>query len=441
MQIRLKGFVGIETLISNTEGVVAPAGEISTLALTYSKDVGIYNSDTYATLTYYSFHCRNELGAKLIVPAVMKGHVFEMANWVNTSQRAGGSPQTRTAFLAALVQQWSGTAINLNCGEMVQVETGLFFPEWVSFQKTNLDASTGITGNLTTLWFSDSAFRNQYDESEITVIPPVDNLEVFFAGKAQVQAALAARDLPTTLEKVEVAKGGKPETIISSENFNWVDIATAQTVKTSWMLLIYGAAGDDLDQIREAIRNYIAANSTRSEAEWKQIFPDIYKNTEFVIFPQWHLWAIPDRQLYQGTHSPVLNLKAGINYLKAAVPSFGATHLETYGAAMPCQYKSLTLLLTPSPDNRINTQQITQVYPDIINVPTSDALWESMAEDTKDFLEGLHQMVITAETMGAYTDVPQGFRRTTRSGVIYVSRKYKEVNYLVAAKSTAPAAP
>lgn len=438
MQLRLKGFVGIESLISNQEGVVAPIGEISTKSLTYAKDVGLYNSDPHPHLTYYSFHAKDGAGAKVAIPAIMQGHIFAMAEWINTTQRINGAAQTREDFLAELVQQWSSTSTGLNCGEMVQIDVGFFFPEWVSFQKTDLLPEAGIEENLTTLWFADAAFQSQYDDYEITVVPPVANLAVFFSGKAQVVAALAAQGTGATIARIQVAKDGKPETILTGENFDWVDPATQTRTPTNWSLLIYGAAGDDLDAIRQAIRDYIAANSDRTEDEWKAIFPDIYKNTEFVIFPRWKAWAIPDRALYEGTHSPIVNLKRELDYLKATLPTFAASWIDAHGTAIPCNYKSLTLLLTSSPDNRIGLTDIDNLYPDIINVPTSDTLWEAMSADTRAWIEGIQQMVMTAEDMGPYTDLPTGLRRTTRGAIIYVTKRFNDVNFLVASKATAP---
>lgn len=439
MQLRLKGFVGIESLISNTEGIVAEVGELSTQARTYAKDVLYYYTPLYSALEFACFHSKDGAGAKVPVPPVMQGHVFDVANWINTSQRLNGSPQNREDFLAAYVQQYGGTSTNLDCGLMKQIDVGFYFPEWVSFQKTNLDPAGGIEENLTTLWFADESFRSQYDDYEITVVPPVANLNVFFSGKAQVVAALAAQGIGATLQRLQDAKEGHPETISSGENFDWIDPATQQRVPTNWSLLIYGAAGDDLDAIRQAIRDYIAANNTHTEDEWKVIFPDIYKNTEFVIFPNWNAWAIPDRALFQGVHSPVVKLKASLQYLKDALPTFLPTWIDTHGVAIPCNYKSLSLFLTSSPDNRVGTTDITDLYPDIINVPTSDTLWEAMAADTRAWLEGVQKMVMTAETMGPFTDLPTGFRRTTRAGIIYITKKFNDVNFLVASKGTAPA--
>ncbi len=438
MQLRLKGFVGIEPLISNAEGVVAPIGEISTKSLTYAKDVGQYNSDVHPTLTYFSFHAKDGQGAKVLVPPIMQGHIFDMADWINTSQRVNGAPINREDFLAAMTQQWSSTTTSLNCGEMIQIDVGFFFPEWVAFQKTDLDPASGIEGNLTTLWFCDASFQGQFDDYEITVVPPVTNMDVFFQGKAQVVAALAAQGMSQVLQRLQVAKDGSPETILTGENFDWIEPITGNKVSTSWSLLIYGQAGDDLDAIRQAIRDHIAANSTHTEEEWRAIFPDIYKNTEFVVFPRWSLWAIPDRQLFQGIHSPIVKLRDAVDYLKAALPGFGATWVESHATAIPCNYKSLTLLLTSGPDNRAGTSNISDLYPDLMNVPTSDTLWSMMADDTREWVLGLQEMVQAAEVMGPYTDVPPGLRRTTRSGVIYVTKKFKDVNFLVASKGTAP---
>ncbi len=438
MQLRLKGFVGIETLISNVDGVVAPVGELSTLSRTYSKDVGVYPSISDPAYTYYSFLCSFADASKTTVPALLQGQIIAMAKWIYQKQIINGAPSDRIEFLEDLIEQFDTGITGLNCGEMIQIDTNFFFPAWITFRKTDMPALDPAEDNIVTVWFADAAFKAQYDEFSITVVPPLTPLELFFNGKTAVLAALAARSLTETMLKVQEAKEGYPESILSAENFDYVDPVSGSRHPTNWTMLIYGAEGDDIDAIRDAIRAYIADNSARPEADWREIFPDIYKNTEFVVYPRWKLWGIPDMQLYEGTHSPIIQLKKELDYLKVVQAGLPPLHIDAHGAVIPCNYKSLSLLLISSPDNRDNLFDISQVYPDIINVPTSDTLFAAMNAETRDWILGIQEMLMIAETVGTYTDMPPGFRKVARTGVIYVTKKFKNINYLVASKATTP---
>lgn len=438
MQLRLKGFVTIESLISNVESIIAPVGEISTRSLTYAKDKGIYNSATKTAYSYYSFLSAFEGGITTVVPDALQGQIFAFSDWIYQKQKVNGSPSSRFEFLTDMVNQFTSEATSLNCGEMIEISSGFFFPEWVSWSKSDLPQDDPAKDNLITVWFSDASFGQQYDEFAIEVIPPLESLATFFSGKSAVVAALAARTLGQTLMKVQEAKGGHPETIVSGENFDYVDPISGSRTPTNWTLLIYGQKGDDIDAIRESIRDHIAANSTQPEADWRAIFPDIYKNTEFLIYPRWKNYAIADRVLLAGTYSPVVSLKRELDYLKVVQPGLLAAHIDAHATVIPSNYKSLALLLIGGPDNRDSIYDITRIYPDIINVPTSDTLFESMSFDTREWILGIERMIIIAETVSAYTDMPLGIRKVIRAGVIYVTAKFGNTNYLIASKMTTP---
>jgi hypothetical protein len=439
MQLRLKGFVGIESLVSNTKGVISAVGELSTLSLTYSKDVGLYNSTAPSGYNYYSFLCAFDNGVAATVPLSIEQDIFQLAAWVYNKQILNGAPSTRFDFLNDLVEQFQSTSTAINCGEMIQVDSNFFFPEWITWKKNDLPEGDPAQDNAITVWFADASFSSQYDEYAITVVAPVDNLELFFNSKAALLAALNSRPLSETMLKIQEAKGGYPESILSGESFDWVDPVTSSRHSTNWTLLIYGGNGDDVDAIRQAIRDFLSAHSTRTEAEWRAVFPDIYKNTEFLIYPRWANYAIADMQLFQGIHSPISNLRKEINYLKQVQPGLSAEHIESHATALPCNYKSLNLLFIAGPDNRDSIYDIKMVYPDLLNVPTNDTLWTMMSSDTRAWVTGIQEMLMIAETVGTYTDMPTGLRKVARAGVIYVTKKFGNINFLVASKATTPA--
>ena len=441
---KLKGFMAIESLVLNDEGAISPIGELSTYALTFAKDKGMYTSVSAPLLTLYSFHSALDTpdAPAMPVPLLISEHAFNMVDWLYHKQMAPGAPILRQALLGDLIQQYLSSTTGLNCGELIEVTTGVWLPEWVSWKLVDVDGSSPAHDNEVIIWLSNDAFIAQYDNSSITVVPPLRLLDVFFGEKSAIVAALAARPLSQTMLDVQAAKEGFPETVVAAESFDWVDPANPATrISTNWTFLIYGAAGDNEDSIREAIRAYIAANSTHTEAEWKAIFPDIYKNTEFLIFPRWHNYAVADRVLQEGTYSPVVNMRQELIWLKQRLTEangYSAAFVENHTTALPCNYKSLALLITPGPDNRNAIFDILRVYPDIINVPTSDTLFELMAYATKEWLLGLNRLLVVAEKATAYSSLPSGMHRLVRHGVMYITGRFNTISYLVATKGTTP---
>lgn len=438
---KLKSFVTIESFILNQVNAVSPIGEISTHSLTFAKDKGVYANLTTPELTLYAFSSTSNTTAGVVVPTAVSSKLFEVINWVHKKQIINGAPTDRVTFVADLVEQYGDALGSLSCGDMIEVKSGVWMPEWISGKVLGIVSTSFAYDNEVMVWLSNNSFAAQYDEYALTVIPPLKNIDAFFGTKASVVAALAARTLPQIMLEAQAAKGGFPETVVAAEEYNWVDPVSASLTPTSWTFLIYGAAGDNEDSIREAIRAYIAANSSHTEAEWKTIFPDIYKSTEFMIFPRWHNYAVADRVLQAGTYSPVVMMKKETTWLKARLTvamGYSTAFIDTHASIMPTSYKSLALLITGGPDNRSSLFDITRVFPDIINVPTSDTLFELMAEPTQEWLLKLQAMLIVAEKASIYSVLPSGMQRLVRNGILYITSRYAGITYLVASKATTP---
>lgn len=434
---KFKGFIGIESLVNNSQGFNSTIGEISTQSLTYAKEKGVYTSTAYPQLTLYSFSSKNDSTGAVSVPTNISSVIFAHTSWAHLKQIAIGAPIDRSVFLADYVAQFGDTASNIDCGEMVLWKNNQWFPEWISWKVLGLAASDQAVNNSIMVWFSDLSFNQQYDEFSITVVPPLGTIDTFFSGKSAVAAALAARTLTLTLGNVQTAKGGYPETIVCADTFDYVDPTNAANrIPTGWTLLIYGKAGNDSDAIRAAIRAYITAHTSHTEAEWRTIFPDIYKATEFLIFPRWRNVAIPDRALQEGIYSPVISLRKELDNIKLRLPGVTSAHIEAHTQVLPCNYKSLALVIVGGPDNRNLLYDITQVYPDLLNLPTSDTLFESMGEATQQWILLITRVLIAAERTTTYSDIPTEFQRVARAGVIYVSASVGNVAYLVATKNS-----
>jgi len=432
---RFKGFVSIDSLANNTNGIVAPVGELSAYSMTYSKDIKSYPS-TVNSLSVYGFSSKSNISGVMSAPILVVDAALLIATWTHIRQQSLTELEVNNEFAAALLAEFSSTCENITHGVMVHSSDGKWYPEYISWKSKNYTDQD----NQNIIWFSDNSFKEQYDEYEIVVIPPIVSLDSFFTNYSAAVALVNSRTYVSAMEVTQTARNGYPETILTAEQYDFINPVNA-TVKapTNWTILIYGRAGNDSDLIKAAIVEYILTHTERTEEDWKVIFPDIFKSTEFLIWPRWHNYAVVNMVLQSGIYSPVVSLKKELDYIKAKLTGYSSTHVDNHLQAMGFPYKSICLLSIGSFENRNDKFKITDIYPDIINVSNMSLDFNRMYVDTKTILEHLAYMVYTAETMTEITELMSGYRKIERDGILYVSTLFNNVRYLVASKLTTPA--
>ena len=432
---QLKGFAAISTLVSNVEGVIAPIGELSTYCATFSKERLIYPSVTNPNITTNIFSSISSLNGNIVPPEVIMSLTDMILGWTYERQMSSSVIETKQQFQDALASNFVTECVGVICGELVYAANGKQFPEWISWKTRDYSEED----NITTIWLSDQSFRQKYDNYEVVVVPPVAVLDVLFTNASSVLAILASVTHVDRFNMIQTARNDHPETALAGVSYNWVDpLNSANQLSTNWAVLIYGPNGNDNDVIRESIAEYILANSTHTEAEWKTIFPDIFKRTEFLFFPRWHNYAIPNLVLQSGIYSPVTYSTKEVTYLKSILSDYTALFVEQHASVMPHPYKCLALDVIGGFENRENLFDITQIYPDILNVSTTSVDYNRMSADTQGLLSRLTEMILIAESLTYYSDIPVGYRKVERYGVMFVSTRYMNIELLVSSKLTTP---
>ena len=155
-----------------------------------------------------------------------------------------------------------------------------------------------------------------------TMIPPITPLDGFFTASANVRALIDEVTYIDTINAIQTAKTINPETTLVGETYAYVD-PTNQTnlIPTNWTLLIYGPAGNNIDAIQNALINYILANSTHTQAQWTQILPSLFKQTEFTLVPMWDQYAVPNRNQQSGVYSPLANASRALSMMTSVAQS------------------------------------------------------------------------------------------------------------------------
>jgi hypothetical protein len=202
-------------------------------------------------------------------------------------------------------------------------------------------------------------------------------------------------------------------------------------------VLIYGAAGDNIDAIKDALVAYILANSTQTREQWTVILPDIFKRTEFVLIPRWDLYAIPNLTVQAGIHSPVSTLGEALAKAVAVIGSgYPSAHINSHAQLLGHPYKSLHMLAVGGPENRDNKWKITDVFADYIAVASTSLDFNRMSNATKGWALMLADLLLAAEVAEEFSSVPIGMSKTIRNGILYVVKSYQNIHFLMATKAS-----
>lgn len=423
----LKGFVELAGFASNVPGKVSLIGELSSISSTYSKEKGFYSDVNYPDLNLVSFSSKdNEV--LIEIPAATKTSVFKVLGWIYSQMVSTANLEDRTGFLNFMIDTFASEIEEVACGQIVS-ENGIHAPDWISWKLIGSDSYIRI-------WFSDPSFQLQFDEYEITVVPPINNLDNFFRAGNEVEALMNAVNVGTMVDRLQVAKNNFPETIILVESYNYIDPANSgHKVPTRWGVLIYGAAGNNTDSIKDALIKFILANTTHTRAEWTEILPDLFKRTEFILTPVWDQYAIPNRVLESGIYSPILPISKALSIAKQTAVDYPAAHVERYLTILGHPYKSLVMTVLGGPENREGKFLITDFYPDIISVSSTGTDFNRLAPATQELLNILAEMIVQAETVSRYTVLPFGMTRLIRNDILYVVKTLNNVQFLIVAKN------
>jgi hypothetical protein len=434
---QFKGFAGITPLVSNDSGVTSIIGELSAYSASFARDVKIHTTAKPNVQIYEFFSSANSSGndaTSVTPPAAILTAIKRVVEWIYTRQEAVTTQENKADFLLAVQGEFQATALNFDCGAIVLSGQNKPYPTFISWKTTGL-----AEDNYTTIYFSDEIFRKLYDQYQIVVVPPLKDIDGFFQTYTDVVTTLGTVTYPETLNAIQAAKDGYPETLLTAETFNYVNpLNPSVMTKTNWSFLIYGPQGNNPDAIKQALIDYITSLSKKPLADWKKIFPDIFKSTEFLFVPKWHNYAINEASLVSGIYSPATSPLAELAYAKQVHQELTAGFIDTNLQIVAHPYKSIQLLSIGGADNRENKYKITDFFPDMISVSSTSADFNRMEPLTKGFLEKLAEMIYFAETLTAYSDLPTSYRRAVRSNVTYISVTYANIRFLVATKATAP---
>ena len=430
----VKGFIAIGALADNMPGVTAQFGELSPIASTFSKEKGIY-TQSGVPLALISFKVADDNGDLIELPQGFANLILDISNRVYTLY----SDDQMVDFAdAEELSTWLATQYpepeysDIAAGELI-----------VSGSDPNKKMPDFISCNLllngetfyAKFWFVDSAFRGQYDEFEIVVVPPVKPVDALNNTPAAVTSALNAVTHADIINWIEEAKDDKPPTMLVPHPLTWNNPgAGGGTLATQWTAIVYGPAGNNVDFINQAIVDYLENESGLPMSQWELIYPGLFSSTEFYLVPSWGRVAISEQDPANGIYSPTVMIADIFSDLVEFAYGYNEQYIRDNATTSNAVWKSVQFGSIGNVNNAGGNIRLDQMYPDYISVPTSSIDFNRMSQATQQFAIFLGEMFEVAEEATPTSTLPPGYTRSLKGDNVYVGYRLGDVNFLCLTK-------
>ena len=430
-----KSFCNILAFLSNNPGTNSPIGELTNYGATYSRETGVYHHTSIDGYDLINLRSMNDSTA-VKVPQTVVDQAIEMVKiCVDRTLSTPGEHYDTAIYDELMTNATRLKFSNLKVGRMVSNGTN-----WVPSYLTWKDTTAGAADNLHRIWLAIDPFLNQYTDFNHIVVPPLVPIDQFFAAPSVVKTLLDAITPIQMMDRAQEARGGIPETVIRTYEFEYIDPSnTDRKFKTYWTIVINGIAGDNPDSVKDTLVAYILANSSYPRSRWEQILPDIFKRTEFMMVPFYKQYAAQASVLKHGIYSPfIASSTKHTNIIIANVPGYTATHICNNTIFFNFPYRSLAIGTIGSVENRDNKILISDHFPDYMCVGTTDGNgdFNRMSDNTQAWVLKLIEAILLSEAWYDGADLSKGYYRVDRNGVTFIAFTHLNVQYLVATKET-----
>ena len=430
----LKGFINFRDLVNNVSGQVATIGELSAESRTYERDIRVYSEPPVQEDTQlFAFHSVRD-DSDVIVPNDILPMVLRMGQYIHDQMVADTIGTSSAVFISQIQTEFSGDISTFSHGPIIEnTSLSSTCPTWVEFRVL------GIADSLNTvkLWFSDTAFANEYPHYSYEIIAPIDDVDDFFGTPEAVETLLNAYSLPAKLSEADTISNGSPYTKLVAQSYDFKDPNDSSfSVPSQWLIIVYGRSGDNPDLIRNALVAHILAESSSNEAAWIEILPSLFLRTEYIFVPNWGAFSIPNEQLQGGLFQPVIQPEVFKEHMVAMVEGVDYTqsYIEDNYEMTFILYKSLSMGVIGNPNNQSGATQFSDDFDDYIVVTNTSADFNRMSLRTQAMSTLLTNLAIAAQTLSISSALPTGISRVVRNDVEFVAGVYDNITFMVVGK-------
>ncbi len=435
----LKGFMSMPSLAADGKNEIAEFGEFSTYCQTFTRDMRNYAISAQPDVELFVLKSIDELESRTNPSAGFRSILLGFGQWVFNQLIAGSIPPDRNkpAFIQSIQTQFP-TMSAISIGAILESTkvAGRNCPDYVQFKMLD-----GTNQYQVTLWFADESFREQYDEYEIFVVPPVPDINQLINDKVNVVPLIQGQTADLIINRVQEITGDLPHTALYSYKLTWHDPNDFNAVyPTAWTAIIYGAAGYDNEAIKEKIRDYIEEHSDYEH--WNQIYPDLYAETEFSFFPLWADLALQSNAQQVGIYSSLVGNKKSRDVTKTFLPSGYSqagvpvdTYLDAHLFNGVAFYRTLSFTSVGNPNNKNAIRDVQQLYPDInFNLDTLSNDFGRMTLESQELSRKFNAALNVAREFKPSDVLAVGYTRMVRRGMHFIAFNYLDYNYIILTK-------
>lgn len=426
----IKGFYNVPSLVVNVDGQVSPIGELSPISKTFTRTLAEYKDPDINLVSFTTFTSTDASNEYFVLDGAMVNGIATIGEYVVDTIINGSGFNTLNELIQDLESSQSTIGTDYNAGPFVSI--GLMsFPSWISW-------TTLVSGeeHQIHMWLADAAFRTQYKDFTIIVIPPLETLDLFFGTFSSVYNLMQNRSTEDLFTDIQNAAGNLPYTRSAVRTYNWVNPNnTTQTVPTEWGVVIYGEAGNNEDHIRSAIVEFILDNSMRPRADWKVIFPSLFVGTEFVIVPFWDRISIENQSPAASLYSAIIRPNDLADYALLAMAGYDEVYIRTVVEGSFFTYKNLAFTMYGGSENIDGKVRLHEKFPDYLPINPQVPDFSRMAPITQGWVNLINEMLPIAESLTDTTSLQPYMSIIVREGVTYLGSRYDNTLYLIAARS------
>lgn len=425
----IKGFVTIDSLIDNKPGTVSALGELSAWSRTYSKEKGEYQDNNTSGYKLVAFKSNNATGEPVVVGQGQVALILAVVRCAVDYAKSHIRPYDSVDFKNTVLAEFYGRLTSFEMGGFID-NGALALPQWISW--TSVDEGN----NFVKVWLSDKAFQDQYDDYEIEVIEPLDQIDGFFNAYNYVLTDLGKTTLSQLGDKIQASKTVYPETYIRILEFDFYNSLNKEQVnKAHWVVLIHGKNGDNIDSIKTAIIEKIMAKTKKSRSEWEGILPDLFKRTEFFILPRWDKVSVPNLTGMSDLYSVMVNPQECVSFATSVLVDYSSDFIKNNTILLPYDYKQLMLVVVCGSNNVASKNSLVEIYPDYLPISSTLIDFNRMSQATQKWVLFIEELLIAAESADQFSGISDAIKKQYRNGELYLSGMCDGINYLVAAKS------
>jgi len=426
----IKGFIELTNLIINEQSQDSGIGELSDISNTYSREKFIYNNDVVDDHRLVVFKTIEDDGRSYTAISPSESDtILTAAKDIITSTRINYRENDISSIndIKSYVYSLNASISDLTFYDFV-LHQGLSYPVYFDMVIDNV--------YLVRLWTGDESFRVNYDEFDITVVPPVGDIDDLMKTSNIVETMLQGLSQVDLFNKIITVRGSEPDTVLRIYNYPYVNPDGAGTeTACHWGFIINGAAGDFEDLCQDTLEDYIRVNSSFPIEMWQIRFPSIFRRNEFVVIPLWDHIAIPDMLTLAGINSVIVDFEVMNKDYDKYCPFYSTGYTFNHKSFVPSEYDFLTLTIINGQYTDEPISKFKDVYRDYIPVSSLSYEFERMSVKTQTLKNNLTKLLIASESYSFGKIVRDGIKVRRRLGITYLSIKSDQHLILLVPKS------